>query len=176
MPKKSTLGFTLLELLVVIAIIGLLSAVFLASFPGATKKARDGRRLQDVAQIITVLRIYHANTGVFPPISADACCNGWDQGPCQTDKTFIGTLITSQTTTLVPTDPLGGTGTGCYGYNYYRYSAGGYGCDSSRGPYFVLGIRDMETSGRPHPDSPGWKCPNRNWQSEFDWVTGGFEK
>ena len=34
----------------------------------------------------------------------------------------------------------------------------------------------METSGNPHPNSPGWICPSRNWQDEFDWVTGAFEK
>lgn len=168
-------GFTLIELLVVIAIIGLLASMVMVSFPGATKKARDAERLQDTHQILTALTIYKANEGRYPSISGDSCCNGWDQGPCG-DNPFIGALIDSGTVTIVPTDPSGGSGTGCYGYNYYRYSAGYAGCDSSRGAFFVLGVRDMETSGRPHPDSPGWSCPSRNWQNEFDWVTGGFEK
>ena len=34
--------------------------------------------------------------------------------------------------TDLPTDPSGGTGTGCYGYRYYRYPAGGEGCDASK--------------------------------------------
>jgi len=76
----------------------------------------------------------------------------------------------------VPKDPIG-TGTcGGYTYRYYRYSAGSSGCDPARGAFFVLGVVDMETSGNPYPGSPGWKCPNRNWQNEFDWVIGGFER
>jgi prepilin-type N-terminal cleavage/methylation domain-containing protein len=169
-------GFTLLELLIVIAIIGLLASVVMVQFPGATKKARDARRLSDVAQILTALRIYHANTGTFPARTADACCDDWDQGPCNGDDTFIAGLITEGAATVVPVDPAGGSGTGCYGYNYYVYSAGSYGCDSSKGKFFVLGIRDLETSPRPYPESPGWSCANRNWQNEFDWVTGAYEK
>ena len=169
-------GFTLLELLIVMAIIGLLASVVMVSFPGATKKARDARRLQDVSQILTALRVYHTNNERYPARTADSCCNGWDQGPCDGDNTFIKELIDSGTATVIPVDPKGGSGTGCYGYNYYRYSAGSEGCDSSRGGFFVLGIIDMEASGRPHPDSPGWSCSGRNWQNEYDWVTGGFEK
>lgn len=174
--NKNLFGFTIIELLVVISIIGLLASIVLISFPDAAKKARDGTRLQDIGQIFTAIRIYQANNGVFPPISSDTCCNGWDQGPCDGNNTFIGALITSGTVDTVPVDPAGGTGTGCYGYNYYRYDAGSYGCDASRGAFFVLGIRNMETSSRPYSGSPGWNCSGRNWQDEFDWVTGGFEK
>ena len=58
----------------------------------------------------------------------------------------------------------------------YRYGTGPYGFDFARHKFFVLRAMDMETSARPHPASPGWSCPNRNWQSEFDWVIGAFEK
>ncbi len=137
-------------------------------------KARDARRLQEMRQIFLTLQLYYHTYDRFPGISADACCDGWDQGPCGNDP-FIGALA-NEGLIQTPTDPSGGTGTGCYGYNYYRYSAGSYGCDAARGAFFVLGVRNMETSARPHRDSPGWSCPNRNWQNEFDWVTGGFEK
>jgi len=173
-PTKQK-GFTLLELLVVIAIIGLLASVVLVSFPSAMKKVRDAQRLQDVSQIITALEVYKANNGSYPPISSDSCCDGWDQGPCDTNP-FIEALVTSDSATIVPVDPAGGSGTGCYGYNYYRYSASSYSCDVSRGAFYVLGIRNMESSGAPYPDSPGWSCSGRDWQNEFDWVTGRFEK
>ena len=177
--EKSKKGFTLIELLVVIAVISLLASVVMVSFPGATKKARDAERLQDTHQILTALLIYKTNEGRYPSISGDVCCDGWDQGPCGTDP-FIGALIDSGTATIIPTDPSGGSGTGCYGYEYHRYNCtdgeSGYPCYGCDRPFFVLGVIDMETSGRPHSDSPGWSCPNRNWQNEFDWVTGGFEK
>jgi len=167
-------AFTLIELLVVIAIIELLSSVILVSFNSAQQRARDAVRLSDMKQIQLALELYYNEHGRYPSISSDGCCDGWDQGPCAGDS-FIGALATGGLI-QTPTDPSGGSGTGCYGYNYYRYGAGYAGCDASRGAFFVLGVRDMETSGKPHPDSPGWSCPNRNWQGEFDWVIGRFEK
>jgi len=177
MYPKHNKGFTLIELLVVIAIIGLLSSIVLVSLQGARENARDARRLSDMGQILLALQLYYDKYERYPSISAnswDACCDGWDQGPCAGNP-FIGAL-TTEGLIQTPTDPSGGSGTGCYGYSYYRFPAGDYGCDSSRGAYFVLGVRDMETSGHPHPDSPGWSCPGRNWEDEFDWVIGGFER
>ena len=178
--KKFKKGFTLIELLIVISIIGLLAMVVLVSFPDTKNKARDATRLQDMSQILTAIRIYHADNDVFPPMTPDGCCgvgaSGWDQGPCDGDNTFISALIDSGTIGAVPIDPMGGTGTGCYGYDYYVYNAGYGGCDLAKGKFFVLGIRDMESSDRPHPDSPNFVCNSavRDWPSEFDWVTGGF--
>jgi prepilin-type N-terminal cleavage/methylation domain-containing protein len=169
-------GFTLIELLVVIAIIGLLASIVLMALNTARAKARDARRLSDMKQIVLALNMYYDKYGYWPSRTADSCCDGWDQGPCGTDNTFIQPLVDADIMSKVPVDPKGGSGGGCYGYNYYVYGAGNYGCDSSRGKFFVLGVRDMETSNRPHPDSPGWECPDRNWQNEFDWVAGGFEK
>lgn len=170
-------GFTLIELLVVIAVLGILSSVVLVAINPSKRmaEARDAGRLMDMAQIRDALDAYYVKNLRYPAITSDSCCDGWDQGPCGTNE-FIGALRSQGFLKRVPTDPSGGSGTGCYGYAYYRYSAGSYGCASSRGAYYVLGVRDMESSGRPHPDSPGWSCPNRNWQGEFDWVTGAFEQ
>jgi prepilin-type N-terminal cleavage/methylation domain-containing protein len=168
-------GFTLIELLVVIAIIGLLSSIVSTNLNSARQKARDARRLSDMHQILLALTLYYNNNGTYPG-NTDNDCSGWDAGfnggPVSGDP-FIQQLESGGFLAKTPGDP---TATGnCGGYAYYRYSAGAYGCDASRGAYFVLGIRDMETSGRPYPSSPGWSCQNRNWQNEFDWVTGGFE-
>jgi len=180
--QRIKFGFTLIELLVVISIIGLLASIVLVSFPGAMKKVRDAERLQDISQILTALTIYRANEGQYPGPTRDygECegCGCWDTSTIDNDgdgNPFIDPLIDTDTVTIVPVDPVG-TGTcGGFTYRYYRYGAGSSHCDAFKGAFFVLGINDMETSVRPHPDSPGWSCPDRNWQNEFDWVTGGFE-
>lgn len=69
--KTNSRGFTLIELLVVIAIIGLLSAVVLASLNVARAKARDARRMTDLAQLQTALELYYSTTGHYP------ITNGW---------------------------------------------------------------------------------------------------
>lgn len=171
--KNKNLGFTLIELLVVIAIIGLLSSVVLASLSATRKKARDARRLQDVRQIQIALELYYNNNNQYPN-NTDNDCSGWDTGYYGTGDVFISPLETGQTISKVPGDPT--STSQCGGYRYYRYGPGGYGCDVSRGSFYVLGITDMETSGNPHPASPGWRCSTRNWQTEFDWVTGKFER
>ena len=175
MLAKKQRGFTLVELLIISSIIVLLASIVLVSVKIIQARSRDSRRLADMKQIILALETYYDSMGRYPSITGDACCNGWDQAPCETDITFISTLVNQGYVSAVPFDPGTGSGTGCYGYNYYVYTAGSYGCDASKGRFYVLGVRDMETSGRPHPDSPGWKCPNRHWQNEFDWVTGDFE-
>lgn len=177
MDKKQ--GFTLIELLVVIAIISILSSIVLSSVNSARKKARDARRLTDMSQIVKALAFYYDRYNQYPAHDNDSCCDGWDQAPCNNDTNFITALVNDGFMNKTPSDPLVGSGTGCYGYNYHRYNCVGggsgypcYGCDR---PFIVLGIRNMETSGNPHPESPGWSCPNRNWQGEFDWVIGMFE-
>lgn len=166
-------GFTLIELLVVIAIIGLLSTIVLVSLNSARAKTRDAKRLIDMKNLVTALYLYYNKNGSFPG-NTDNDCSGWDTGYYGSGDIFINPLQTDKFFSKTPGDP---TNTAqCGGYRYYRYSAGNYGCDSAKGNYFVLGATDMETSGRPYKGSPGWSCSGRNWQTEFDWVVGGFEK
>jgi prepilin-type N-terminal cleavage/methylation domain-containing protein len=80
--KSDKAGFTLIELLVVIAIIGTLSGMVLVAMTDTRARARDARRLSDMRQIVMALQMYNVQYGAFPSISSDACCDGWDQGPC----------------------------------------------------------------------------------------------
>lgn len=162
-------GFTLIELLVVIAIIGLLASIVLVAVNRARAKTRDSRRLADMHQIVIALTMYYDDNNAYPNSDYQGC-GGWDTPG---DGDFIDILKSQGYVKADLRDP--NSNYDCGNYRYYRYSAGSYGCDSSRGAYFVLGVVDMETSGNPHPQSPGWSCSGRNWQNEFDWVTGGFE-
>lgn len=168
--KSTNKGFTLIELLVVIAIIGILSSVVLASLNSARAKARDAKRLSDMKQMQIALEFYYDSFGEYPN-SDFAGCGGWDSSG---DGTFITPLVSNK---FLPTNLLDTTiNDSCGNYSYYRYSAGEAGCDSSKGSFYVLGVRNIETTGHPYSTSPGWSCPSRDWQEEFDWVVGKFER
>jgi len=162
-------GFTLIELLVVIAIIGIISSVVLASLNYARKKARDAERLSDMRQMQIALEFYHDSFDAYPD-SDNAGCGGWDSSG---NGTFITPLVSNNFLPKHLQDPV--VNDSCGNLAYYRYPPGYAGCSASNGYFYVLGIRDLETSGNPYRSSPGWNCPGRNWQDEFDWVTGSFQ-
>jgi len=164
--KSKTEGFTLIELLVVIAIIGILSSVVLASLKTSRAKARDVKRLSDMHQMQIALEFYYDSFGIYPD-SDNAGCGGWDSSG---NGTFITPLVSNNFLPAHLLDPT--INDSCGNYAYYRYPAGHEGCVNA---FYVLGVRDMEGSGNPYPSSPGWSCPTRNWQGEFDWVIGKFE-
>lgn len=178
-------GFTLIELLVVIAVLGVLaSGVVVAINPiKRINEARDAQRLMIMGQIRNALSSYYVLHGNYPPpnsggdSSCTAGCGDWEVAGCGVP--FIKALIDDGDLKTDMIDPtMNGKPTACHNIRYYRYGAGSDGCDSTRGDYYVLGITDMESTGNPHPKSPGWNCGpgNRNWQNEFDWVVGEFQK
>ncbi|KKS27356.1 MAG: fimbrial protein pilin [Parcubacteria group bacterium GW2011_GWC1_42_11] len=170
---RKSKGFTLIELLLVISIISLLSSIVLASLNSARAKARDAKRLSDMHQMQIALDMYLGQFGGYPG-SDFLGCGTWDVSG---DGTFITPLVSNKFLPSNISDPSLDAGNNCGNYRYYRYPAGGAGCDSARGAYYVLGIFVTEKMGTgSHPSSPGWSCPARNWQGEMSWVTGKFEK
>ena len=176
-------GFTLIELLVVIAIIGLLASVALVSLGSARAKARNAKRLADMAQLQKALELYYDNSGQYPDpgtygeLEYTYSCGGWDTASVDNDsdgKFFIEPLVDAGIMARTPRDPIGTGLCGGYTYRYFRYGAQG---DCTR-PFYVLGVVDMENSSGAYTSSPGWKCGGagaRDWQQEMEWVTGGFE-
>ncbi len=166
-------GFTLLELLTVVAIIGLMATFVLGFLNDARKRARDTQRISDMQQIQNALELYYTDNGNYP-VTIDDDCSGWDAGFVGTGDTFIEVLSTGNYMQGVIGDPLS---TSCsMAYRYNKFSAGTSGCDVSKGAYYVLGVNDIESASRPHPDSPGFSCSGRDFQDEFDWVVGKFER
>lgn len=168
---KLNRGFTIVELLIVIVVIGILAALVLNSFSEAQKKARDSKRLSDVVAIEKALRTYAINQGQLPVATANPGVGGWE---ISTDVagSFMEYLSTAGLLRDVPLDP---TNSPQRHYRYHLYPAGSYSCDASRGRIAVIQVLDMESSGRPHPQSPGFQCPGRDWGAEADWVTGFYE-
>ncbi|WKZ26967.1 MAG: type II secretion system protein [Candidatus Paceibacterota bacterium] len=66
MRKKLQQGFTLIELLVVIAIIGILATTALTQLGSARGRARDAKRLSDIAQIAQAIEIHNDQVGGYP--------------------------------------------------------------------------------------------------------------
>jgi prepilin-type N-terminal cleavage/methylation domain-containing protein len=73
-------GFTLIELLIVVAILGVLTTLFVTTFPSATRRARDSRRQNDMRQYQTALEKYaNRNNGSYynssGTINPSTACN-----------------------------------------------------------------------------------------------------
>lgn len=187
MNRQKQTGFTIVELLIVIVVIGILAAITIVAFNGVQKRARDTQRLSDANAIVKSIEQYKVLNGNFPPIGYSGLGNqsGWEASAREANGEFLAPLKTLNFSDGVPVDPINNaTGDshteawslGHYSYYYYLYSAGQHGCDPSRGRYYVLGIMNMENSDGKHSDSPGHSCgTTRDWNDEYEWVTGGYE-
>ncbi len=123
LTNKNKKGFTLIELLVVIAIIGILSSVVLASLNSARKKARDIRRMSDIAQLQKALEFYYDANNSYPNVSQSA-----DHPNCENRAPTLDTYL-GQFIPVIPHDPLGPPSSlwgspYCY---YYNIKNGGQG-------------------------------------------------
>lgn len=89
--KNNQLGFTLLEMLVVITILGILAAVGMGQYWTSQKKAKDGQRKSDLANLARALEMYYNDFGEYPAdndngkIKVDDFALGWGQ-PFDTDE------------------------------------------------------------------------------------------
>ncbi len=92
-------AFTLIEMLVVIGIIALLSGIILVSLNSSRAKARDAKRISDIAQIQLSLEQYFDRCQQYPANITDLTA------PCATNSSItLGTFISK-----IPTPPSGGS-------------------------------------------------------------------
>jgi type II secretion system protein G len=169
--SKTPRGFTIVELLIVIVVIGILAAITMVTYANIQQRGRDSGRLSDMKAIQTALENYKTINTTYPnPTSVNA---DWEESHEDNPGDFMEYLVSGGFINKVPIDPINNS---AMRYRYYRYPAGYYDCDATKGAYYVIGIVDLESSGRPAASSPGWSCLSRNWSTEFDWVTGSYEK
>lgn len=168
--KRARHGFTLVELLVVVVVLTIIVTITTVAYISVQADSRDSRRLADADNIVKAINLYQVRNGsYFAPVSGNG---SWETSHEDNPGDFLTPLVEQDLMKEVPVDP---TNSDTFYYAYYRYAAGAYGCDSSKGAFFVFGIRDLENSDLSSSKSPGWSCPGRDWSTEFDWVTGGFE-
>ncbi len=77
-------GFALIELLVVLSIIGVLSGMVLVSVSEAKEKARDSKRVQEIAQIDNAIQLYKSDHDGNVPLLASSgqnCSYTHELGP-----------------------------------------------------------------------------------------------
>lgn len=107
-------GFTLIETLVVMSIIGLILSIVLASLSASKQKARDDKRVSDIATMRLVLEQYYDLCNQYPPTINASASAGCPAGQS------LGSLIAA-----MPVPPEGGsytytafgTGTVCRSYH-----------------------------------------------------------
>jgi len=90
MKNSNKKGFTLVELLIVIAIISILTALIITNIYSSRGKARDAKRISDIAQLQLALEQYFNKFGVYP------------------DSNNLQTSLVSDYISVLPKDPDSG--------------------------------------------------------------------
>ena len=150
-PSK---GFTLIELLVVISIIGLLASVVVVSFPTSTKKSRDSRRIQELKQLQTALRLYYDLYHEMP-INRDE-----PNFYCDDQADFLKELVDKGLWPHKPEDPVAEDPWHyCY-YDYGENDSYGAGALLVAGLESYKGKEGIPGSCRPPSFSEDMRCNN----------------
>lgn len=160
---KSQNGFTLIEIIVVIAIISVLAAIVAGNVRPILAKARDARRIEDMAIIRKALDMYFTDNGYYPPSSCGWDCNGYNYSTNSTWQTLENYL--SPYISHLPVDPINNA-SGPWNNGYYSYAYGNVGRNTYPAQYDLTA--QLETSN--HPQS----CQNRCWRwyfSNAQWCT-----
>lgn len=130
--KSKQKAFTLIELMIVLAIIGFLASILLLALSQSRLKARDGKRQEDIKNLIKGMELYFSENNTYPRYSsADT--------PADLVTALNGSTppVAPNYIDHVPADPLGtavvypylyiwGNGGKDYGIDVYYEATGSY--------------------------------------------------
>ena len=164
--QRSQLGFSLLELIIVMSILALIAGAIAPRLSQQLEAARDARRLSDIQVVRGAIEQYFEDKGEYPVANTNGSFGGWDVSH---DGNFISVLLAEGYLSELISDPINDN---TFHFRYYVFNQGSYGCVGP-GKFYVLGIRNFETASFAQKHSGTIACSNRDWGSEFDWVTAG---
>ena len=131
--KNKQFGFTLVELLVVIAIIGVTSAMAAVSLNSARAKARDAKRLIDIANIQKAVEAYNYAHGEYPSLNL---CQGLSSiVACVSHGAQEGDKWLPDLDVPLPVDPINYQDPDTGAIYVYLYTIGG---GTNTGNYYYL--------------------------------------
>ena len=159
-------GFTIIELVVVLSILAILSGVLVPRMKNYMRAEKDAKRLADIKRIRNAVEQYHMDRGEYPAPNPNSNFGGWE---VSSDGTFLRELVDTGYLDESLTDPVNDS---TYHYRYFVYEAGSYSCQGGS-KYYVLGVRNFESSDFAKRNKGFFKCAGRNWGNEFAYVTGG---
>ncbi len=162
---SSRSGFSLLELVLVVLLITILAGSLAPSVTARLAQARDARRMADLQTLVGAIEQYQLQTGHYPVGDPRRGADGWD---VSNDGAFLPELVREGFLREALFDPLDD---GQHFYAYQRYPADAHGCVG--GPFFVLGIKRLETDKYESHRRGLFSCSGRDWNLEFAYVTGG---
>ncbi|MES3030888.1 MAG: prepilin-type N-terminal cleavage/methylation domain-containing protein [Patescibacteria group bacterium] len=109
-------GFSLIELMIVIAIIAILTGIITANFTQSKSRARDAKRVSDMAQLQLSLALFFDRCNGYPVvngITVNQLTTDLEHVSCP-DGINFGTYIS-----VIPHPPVGGDAT------FYKYVSNG---------------------------------------------------
>ena len=149
-------GFTLIEFIVVLTIIALIATFILVSVKSGRARARDGRRLQEISQIVKALQLYWADYGEYPEETCPCADGGfkekdsWESSD-QEPEQFLEYL--TPYLSEIPLDPINsrsdkskffGPRPEEYFYAYQKYDPPPDYCPEIERPFVVIAVSNLE--------------------------------
>ena len=145
-------------------ILSLLAGLAIPRVRAFQARARDARRIQDLAVLQQAIEAFRQDRGRYPAFDAEV--SGWDSS---SDGDLASELITESFLRAAPRDPLED---GQHSIRYRVYPMGSHGCFGP-GPYYVLGLQNLETDWARERFQSHFACPANSWEDELAYSTGG---